>query len=99
MQQHLLGVARNADELAQRLAPLREPGRRLVGACNDTTDAQIRMPGKALRTIAAESRQASNDVITRLDGRHIGADRLDNTGALMPEDDRPVEREPADAVD
>src|SRR2546422_34273 len=30
--------------------------------------------------------------------RHMGADRLDDAGALVPEDDRAVEREPANPV-
>ncbi len=38
-------------------------------------------------------------MIAGLDGRHLGADRLDDTGALMAQHDRPVEREPSDAVD
>ena len=38
-------------------------------------------------------------MIPGLDRDHIHADRLDDTGALMPEHNRPVEREPPDTVD
>src|SRR5437867_2758138 len=54
VQQHLLGIARNADELPERLALLRQPRLRALGPRNDRADAQIRMAGKALRASAAK---------------------------------------------
>ena len=56
------------------------------------------MASEALRTIAAKPREAGDDVIARLDRRHLGADRLDDPRTLVAEHNRPVEREPALAV-
>src|ERR1700736_5894308 len=57
------------------------------------------MPGEALWAVAAKARETSDDVIAGLDRRHLGADRLDDPRTLVAEHDRPVEREPALAVD
>ena len=38
-------------------------------------------------------------MVARLDRRHLGPDRLDNAGALVPEHDRPVERKASDPID
>jgi len=86
-------------ELAQRLTLLRQPRGRIVGPRDDAAGAQIRVPRKTLRAIAAKTRKASDHVIPRFDRGHIRADRLDDACALMAEHDRPVEREPPDAVD
>jgi hypothetical protein len=38
-------------------------------------------------------------MIPRLNRRHLDADRLDDTRAFVPKDDRPIEWKPPDAVD
>ena len=57
------------------------------------------MARQALRTAAAKARQAGDDMVTDPHRGHVGSGRLDDAGALVPEHDRPVEREAADAVD
>src|SRR5947207_8766011 len=57
------------------------------------------MSGEALRARPAESRQARDDVIAGAHGRDLGAHSLHDPGALVPEDERPVERVAPDAVD
>src|SRR5205823_1756460 len=89
----------NADELPEGLSLLREPRGGIVGTRDDTAGAQIRMPRKALRAIAAKTRKAGHHVIPRFDRRHIRADRLDDPRAFVAEHDRPIEREPSDTVD
>src|SRR5207248_641449 len=99
VQQHLLGIARDADELTERRAVLRQPRRRRLWPRDDAAGAQSGVARQALRAAAAKAGEAGNDMIARPHGRHVGADRLDDAGALMSEHDRPVEREAADAVD
>ena len=98
VEQHALGVARDADELAERSALLREARRAGFRSSDEAGDAEIGMTAQALLAASAEAREAGHHVIAGLDGRHIGADRLDDTGTLVSQDDRPVERKPADAV-
>ena len=43
------------------------------------------MPRHALRAIAAEHRQAADDVVAGLHVGHLLADFLDDAGGLMPE--------------
>ena len=38
-------------------------------------------------------------MVAGFDRRHLGADPLDHTRALVPQDDRPVERKPPDPID
>src|SRR5215471_4429944 len=57
------------------------------------------MAGKALRAVPAKAREAGDDMIAGLDRCHVFADRLDNSGPFVAEDDRPIEREPPDAID
>src|SRR5215475_11412480 len=57
------------------------------------------MARKALRAVAAKSRQAGDDVVAGLNRSHLVADRLDDPRALVAEHDRPVEREPPLSVD
>src|SRR6516165_6941101 len=57
------------------------------------------MACEALRAIAAKTREAGDDVITRLHRRHLGANSLDDPGTLVSEYDRPVERKSPMAVD
>src|SRR5438132_1558948 len=45
------------------------------------------------------TREAGDDVIAGRDRSYLGADCLDDTSALMAENDGPVEREAPDAVD
>src|SRR5208282_1806547 len=92
-------IARNADELAQRLALLRQARGRPLGPGDESTSAQIRVARQALRAIAAEAREAGDDVIARLDRGHLAADRLDNPRNLVAEHDRPVERKSPLPVD
>jgi hypothetical protein len=49
--------------------------------------------------LAAKPRKAGHDVIAGFDGRHLSADCLDDPRTLMTQNHRPVEREPAKAVD
>jgi hypothetical protein len=99
VEEHALGVARDPDELAERLALLREPGRSGLGPGDDPADAEVRMAAEALLAASAESGEASNHVVARSQGRHVGAHRLHDAGALVAENDRAVQREPAHAVD
>src|ERR1051325_3064001 len=99
MQQHLLGIAGDADELAKRRALLREARRRAVRAGDDAAGAEVGMSRKTLRAAAAKPGETGDDMVARAHGRDIGADRLDHAGAFVAEHDRPVEREAADAVD
>ena len=57
------------------------------------------MAAEALRAVPAEPRQARHHVIARLHRRHVGAHRLDDTGALVAQHDRTVEREAALPID
>src|SRR2546427_5252191 len=99
VQQHALGVAADADELPEPLALLREPRGRRVGAGDDAADAEVWMAPETLGAVPAEAGQAGDDVVARPHGGHIGTDRLDDTGALVPQDDGAVEGEAAVAVD
>src|SRR5207237_899730 len=85
-------------ELAERTALLREPRRSRLRPGHEAGDAEIGMTAQALLAASAEAREAGHHVIAGLDGRHIGADRLDDTGTLVSQDDRPVERKPALAI-
>ncbi len=69
-------------------------GARRIGPRDDAAGAQVRVTAEALRAVAAKAREAGDDMVARLDRRHVGADRLDHPGALVAEHDRPVEREP-----
>ena len=80
-------------------AVLRQPRRRAVGPGDDAAGAQIRVARQALRAAAAEARRGRRRHGRRPAPGHVGADRLDDAGALVAEHDRPVEREAPDAVD
>ena len=92
MEQHALGVARDPDELPERLALLREPRRGGLGPGDDAADAEVRVPAEALLAASAEAGEAGHHVVARPQGRHVGAHRLDDAGALVPENDRAVQR-------
>src|SRR5258708_19342817 len=80
--------------------PLRPPpGRRGAGRGDVPAGAQIRVAAEALRATAAEAGEAGDDMVARPQRRYIWADGFDDTGALVAEHDRPVERETADPVD
>ena len=98
MEQHALGVARDADELAERSALLREARRAGFRSSDEAGDAEIGMSAQTLLAAAAEAGEAGHHVVARAYGRHVGPDGLDDAGAFVPQDDRPVERKPADAV-
>src|SRR5439155_11066 len=83
--QHLLGVGREIGELVDRRALPREL-RRLVGRPNRPALAEVRAPGQAVLAVAAEDREARDDVVARLELRHVRADRVDDPRRLMPED-------------
>src|SRR4029453_13182499 len=99
VEQHALGVARDADELPERLAFLREPGRGGLGPGDDAPDAEVWMAAEALLAASAEPGEAGDHVIARPQGRHVGAHRLDDARALMSENDRTIQREAPHAVD
>src|SRR5262249_15990576 len=99
VQQHALGIARDADELAQRLTALRQPRRGRIRACDDASRAEVRMPIEALPPPSAESRETGHPVIAWPQRRDVAADRFDHAGALVTQDDRAVEWPAAEAVD
>ncbi len=57
------------------------------------------MTAQALLAASAEAREAGHHVIAGPHGRHVGADRFDDTRTLVSQDDRAVERKPALTVD
>ena len=99
VQQHLLGVGRDVDELAHRLAAQRQARGLALLAGDDAVAAHIGMAREALRAGAAEPREAGDDMVADAHGGHLAADRLDHPGALVAQDDRPVERPAADPID
>jgi hypothetical protein len=99
VQQHLLGIARNADELAKGLTVLRQPRGCRLGPGDDAAGAQVGVTRQALRAATAKAGETGDDMVAGPHRRDIRADRLDNAGALVPQHDRPVEREAADPVD
>jgi hypothetical protein len=94
VQQHALGVAADADELPEGLSLLREARRRRIAPGHDAAHAQVGMATQTLRAVPAEAGQAGHHVIARAHGRHLRSDRLHHTGALVAQDDRPIERVP-----
>src|SRR5262249_4980833 len=99
VQEHALGVARDADELAERLAPLREPWRRRLRTCDHAPGAEIRVPAETLGAASTEAGEAGDHGIAPAQGSDVGADRLHDARALVAEDVRPIERKPSQAVD
>src|SRR5437667_355116 len=83
---------------ATRLALLREARRRRVRTRDEAAGAEVRMAAEALRAAAAEPREARHHVITGSQRGHVGADGLDDAGALVAEHDGPVRRPAALAV-
>src|SRR5262249_56750133 len=83
--QHLLGVRREVGELVDRRALPREL-RRLVDRADGSALAEVRASGQAVLTVAAEDREARDDVIARLEFRHVRADRVDDPRRLVAED-------------
>src|SRR2546427_2649692 len=55
VQQHALGVARDADELSERLALLRKSRRGRPRPGDDAADAEVRVPAEALLAAPAEA--------------------------------------------
>ena len=92
MQEHALGVAADGGKLLERLAALGQPRRRHRGAGDHAAHAQVGVAAQALRARPAEAGQAGDHVITRPHGRDLGPDRLHDTGALVAEDERAVQR-------
>src|SRR5262245_14985353 len=83
--QHLLGVGREIGELVDRRALPRQL-RRFVGRPDGPALAEVRAPGQAVLAVAAEDREARDDVVTGLELRHVRADRFDDPRRLVPED-------------
>ena len=54
--------------------------------------AEVRAAGQAVLAVAAEDRQAGDDVVARLELVDVRADRLDDAGRLVAEDGRRRER-------
>src|SRR6267142_2404151 len=98
VEQHVLGVARDADELADRSALLRQARRAGFGPRDEAGDAEVGMPAQALLATAAEAGETGHHVIPGAHGRHVGSDGLHHARALMAQDDRAVQRKPAEAV-
>ena len=83
--QHVLGERRQVERLVQHLAFPGQPPRRAGQQLHLGVLAEIGMAGHALRALAAEHRQAGDDVIA---GLHVGdvlADRLDHAGGFVAE--------------
>ena len=87
MDEHLLGVGREVEELVDQVAVLRE-ARRLAGDAlgEGGVLAAVRVAAEAHIAVAAEDRQAADDVIARLDVGHFLADLLNDAGGLVAED-------------
>ena len=95
--QHLLGKGRQAQHLLHGRAG-RADARFFVGAAFGLgADAARQMAGDAMLAVAAKHRQASDHVITWLDGAHLGADLLDDARRLVAQD--AGQRRRVDAVD
>src|SRR5262245_14392653 len=57
------------------------------------------MPSETLRAVAAESGQARDHVVTRPHRGHVSPHRFHDSGALVAEHDRPIQRPSALTVD
>ena len=99
VQQHALGVAADADELAERLASLREPRLPRLRARDDAADAEVRMARQALGAAPTEAGQARDHVIAGPQRGDVGADRFDDARALVAQHVRSIERKSSEAVD
>ena len=86
--QHLFGEHRQVEGLVQNLAlPLQPPSG--TGQQFDFgVFAEVGVAGGALRALAAEHRQAGDDVVAGLDVGDVFAYRFDHRRALMPEHGR-----------
>jgi hypothetical protein len=86
--EHLLRVGGEVQELMHHLAVLRQT-RRLPGLTTGLPLAAQRRPAtEAVLAVAAEDREAGDDMVTRLDVAHLGADLLHDPGRLVPEHGR-----------
>ena len=84
--QHLLGEGAERCELLVSDSPfLRQPARARPAAAHLGALAERRVAGQALRAVAAEDRQAGDDVVARLHVGDVVAHRLDDAGALVAE--------------
>jgi len=86
VEQHFLAVGRDVEELVDGLALLRDA--RLVGRValgRSLIRASIGMSRHALFAVAAEDREAADDVIAGLDVSHLFADFFDDAGGLVAE--------------
>ena len=99
MEEHALGVARDAGELTKGVAVLRQPRPGRIRTRHDAAGAHVRMAAQALRAASAEAGETGDDVIAGPHGRHLGADRLHDAGAFVAQHERAIERVPADTVD
>jgi len=85
---HLLGKRRQVEELVEVLAlpgqPLGDAGRHLHLGC--LADREV--AAQAELAVAAEHRQARDDVVAGLDVGDVLADRLDDAGRLVPQHHR-----------
>src|SRR5262245_2469897 len=99
VEQHALGVARDPDELPERLAFLREPRRGGLGPGDDPADAEVWVAAQTLLAASAEAGEAGHHMVARPQRRHVRAHRLDDARALVAQDDGAVQREAPHAVD
>ena len=99
MQQHLLGVAGDAEALDDPRPLLGEPWRSRRAPAGDAAGAQVGVAGQALLARAAEAREAGDHMVTTLHVDDVLADSFDNAGALVAEHVRLAERETTISVD
>ncbi len=86
--EHVLGEATQCHELVNGAAHVVQ-ARGCVGSPGVVIgEAPVRLPGHAVRTVPAEHGQARDDVVTGPQVADTGADRLDDPGRFVPEDER-----------
>ena len=99
VQQHVFGVAADAGERAARRAVLRDAAASPI--LGRATMPPVHRFGCPLRHCGQVPQKPDRHATTWSPGphrRHVGADRLDDAGALVAQDERPIEREPAETV-
>jgi hypothetical protein len=97
--QHVLCVAADGGKCPERFACLRQAWCGVLGAGHNAAGTDIRMSAQALRTGAAEARQARHDMIADTYCGHIRANGLDDTRTFMSQDEGTIEWEAAQAID
>ena len=88
MDQHVLGEGGQVEELRQGGAVLGQAGLVSGVALGLGADAEGQAARQAAFAVAAVGREAGDDVVAHLYRAHLGADRLDDAGALVSQDGR-----------